>query len=201
MNKAKPDSLRTIAKKFGTSHRAIDDLKKSGVDITDDAQVILKLSNNPAWVPPDGLCSPKKKAGRPKKKASVPQALGLRAAIDRLRQAELEAHSKFISAASLAEEQRYLKVWQTTLEQLRKIEESQPDIESANSQSISKEELAQVLGTLFRNLRQDLDALPDRIALLGQNTTEEILAGIVAGEVGKIIDSLHNCKLLNAQSN
>lgn len=201
MKKEKPASLRTLAKRYGTSHRAIDDLKKTGVDVNDPDQVILKLSaQNPNWIPPEEFMPSKKKTAKKAKVTPASTDLGLRAAIDRLRQAELEAHQKFTNATTLAEEQRYLKVWTSVLEQLRKVEESQPDIEEANSASISKEELATVLSGLFKNLRQDLDTLPARIALVGQNSSEEVLTRIVEEEVNKVIDSLHSSKLLDAKS-
>ncbi len=197
---AKQPSLRVLAKKYGTSHRAIDDLKKAGVDINDPEQVILKLSTqNPNWVPPDEFVSKAKNPSKSKKPTGNTD-LGLRAAIDRLRQAELEAHLKFQSATTLAEEQRYLKVWTSVLEQLRKVEESQPDIEEANSASISKEELAAVLSGLFKNLRQDLETLPARIALVGQSSSEDVLKRVVEEEVGKVLDSLSSCRLLDAKN-
>jgi hypothetical protein len=196
--KTKAPSLRALATKYGTSHRAIADLKKLGVDVLDPEQVAIKLvEQNPKWEMPDGMLGKKKATPLKKKSKKGNTDPGLRAAIDRLRAAELEAHDKFQSAINPVEEQRYLKVWHTTLEQLRKVEESQPDIESANSQSISKEDLAQTLGTLFRNLRQDLDTLPQRIALIGQNTSEDALASIVKVETDRIIDSLYACRLLN----
>lgn len=191
------ESLRALAKRYGTSHRAIDDLKKSGVDVNDPEQVILQLSRNLNWVPPEEFKTVGKKKGKAKKTPNGNVDPGLRAAIERLRQAELEAHDKFKHAQTLAEEQRYLKVWTSVLDQLRKIEESQPDIESQNNQIVTKEELAIVLGGLFKNLRQDMDTLPARIALLGQNCKEEILEAIVEAEVAKIIDSLKDCTLIH----
>lgn len=189
MTKKKAPSLRSIAKKYNTNVETISRIKKEGIDVNDPNQLIPRLSALPNWQPPKDLEFTEPKAGNPANDANK----GLQAAIERLRQAELDAYQAYQDSPpnlSLT----YLKSWNVILEQLRKIEESNPDIEKAKANTITKEELSEVLGHLFKDLRQDLEALESRISTIGQNTNKEELAKIVRNETCRIIDNLSNWK-------
>jgi len=189
--KAKQPSLRDYGRIFNCSHELIRIIKDEGVNLSDTEAVIARLTQNPNYVPP----GPTAPAGKPVANSTEGQQ-GLRAAIERLRECELAASDNYRKA--LADNSpaagNALKNWTAIIEQLRKAEESTPDIEKANSNSVSKDELAQSLGGLFKDLRQDLDALPNKIATQGQNCSKEALQQIVKQHAERIIDSLHNWK-------
>lgn len=182
----KPNSLRSIARKFRVSHEFIRKLKAEGIDIADATAVGERLAQN----------------GQERSSLSLALTLpdsnnktGLRAAIERLRAAELASHQDYLNAIKNEPGQaaRYLKAWTTILEQLRKIEVENPSIEKENSQTITKEELAIELGECFRNLRTDLDSLPRRISMhSGKSRTQ--LEALVEEEINRIVDSLFDCK-------
>ncbi|MEI6376631.1 MAG: hypothetical protein WCO97_05505 [bacterium] len=188
----KKDSLRELAEKFNTNYETIRRLKKEKIDFSNRDLVISKLLEDDRYTPPADYL---KVSTAPQVAPNTEQ--GLRAAIERLRVAEVTAHTAYLESLSSnpAISMRCLKEWNVILDQLRKIEESNPDIEEANSNSISKEELSKELGILFKNLRQDLDALPNKIATLGQNTKRDELFKIVEAETNKIIDSLFQNKV------
>jgi hypothetical protein len=186
---ATKESMREIAKRFNVSPNTISLQAKAGLDVHDDEALLNYLiGSRPAYVVPAGLKV--KSIGKATAVSATPQEEGLRAAIDRLRKSEVASHKKYLNAKG-ADSTRLLKEWQIILEQLRKVEESQPDIEAANSNSISKEELAKVLGDFFKTLRQDLDALPNQISVIGQGADKETLNKIVEERVLRIIDNLH----------
>ena len=182
------NSLRTLAAKFNCSYETLRNFKKAGVDLDNENEVVAKLAENPKWNPPQDMqiATPIKATGEK----------GLTAAIDRLRDSELLAHGQYLEAQKQnpAIAISYLKTWTAILEQLRKIEESNPDILEANSNSISKEELAKSLGNLFQHLRQDLEGLPHKLSTLGQNTNKDELQKLIADEVNRIIETLYNWK-------
>lgn len=192
-NCKKEHSLRSLADKYKTNYETLRQIKKEGIDLLNEAAVIARLSEDSTYVPPS--LSPVIYSVIPARNT----AKGLRAAIERLRECEVSAYSNYID--SLANNPnlsgRFLKEWNILLDQLRKIEESNPDIEQANSNSISKDELSKALGNLFKNLRQDLEALPAKISTVGQQTTKAELSKIIATEVSRIIESLYAWKGLN----
>lgn len=193
-NCKKEHSLRSLSDRYKTNYETLRQLKKQGIDLLDENAVIGKLSENPAYIPPET-----NKDNPPLNIPSENKDKGLRAAIERLRDSEISAYENYRDSLknNPALSGRFLKEWQTILEALRKVEESNPDIEEANSNSISREELAKTLGTLFKNLRQDLEALPEKISTIGQNTAKQELKKIAAAETNRIIDSLFSWKGFN----
>ena len=89
---------------------------------------------------------------------------GLGAAIARLQEEEQALYGSYLAAkaAGSARASVYLKQWQSVVEQLRKVEADNPSIEREKENSISKDDLARVLGALRllvsdgRALRADL---------------------------------------------
>lgn len=186
MPKIQQNSLRSLAAKYHCSYETLRLFKKQGIDIKDESAVISKLSENPEYVAPNI-------------EVFIPVLddkgeLGLTAAIKRLQKLELISHNSYLQALenNSSNAGLLLKHWQMTLEALRKAEESNPDILQANQNSVSKGELAEELGKLFRNLRQDLDALPLKISTRGHSCGKEELAKIVLSEITKIKNLLLN---------
>jgi len=192
----KSKSLRDWAAVFGVSYQTIQNIKKEGINLDDAESVISRLSESPDYViPPDYVHL------IPKGKNSTQGTKGLTAAIERLRECELVAHNNYLDALKVnaANSAALLKNWNLILDQLRKMEESNPDILQANANSINKEDLSKVLGDLFKTLRQDLEALPERVSTIGQHTNRDALKSIMQTETNKIIDMLSNWKGFNSE--
>ena len=86
--------------------------------------------------------------------------LGLAANIGRLQLAEAQAHAEYEQAKAdgdAAQATARAKAWLALSEQLRKVEQSTPEVEQANRKSLRLDELQSVLGSLFVRLRQDLE--------------------------------------------
>jgi hypothetical protein len=183
--KTKPKSLRSYAERYGVSHELIRRIKSEGLDLEDETAVQNRISENV------------KGGSLPHAKLTVPRRItgsGLTAAIQRLQAAEIAAHEDYLDALENAPEAagRALKAWQTILDQLRKAEIENPTIQKENAQTVTREELAETLGILFRNLRTDLEALPRKIGLVAGKDAEKA----ANEEVQIICDSLYSCKYL-----
>ena len=88
---------------------------------------------------------------------------GLRAAIERLRQAEIRAAKDYELALStndpdLVTQQK--KGWLDLLEQLRKIEVSNPDVQKANAETLPVADVEHETARLCNAFRVALEALP-----------------------------------------
>lgn len=184
MAAVKNDSLRTLAKKYGCSPQTISNLKKEGVDISDEKAVQDRLNTGGSSLP-----------------HTIPattEGTGLRAAIERLQAAEVAAHEDYKNALKNAPDEagRTLRAWQTILEQLRKVEDSNPSIEKENQNVITKEDISAVLSTLFANLKLELDSLPKRLSVSLLNRKREEIFETVTAEVERIKGELYECRLL-----
>jgi len=187
--KSKNLSLRHYANLYGCSHSLIATIKKEGIDLDDETLVRPRISSNLV------KNQPVFSAG------NIPAEnteSGLRAVIDRLRDAELNSYKDYIenlknnpSNAPVS-----LKIWHSIIDQLRKLETENPKIEEENHDSINRKEMAQVLGDLFQNLRLDLDSLPRKIAYLTQGKNKIEIERITEKETNRIIDSLYACEFL-----
>jgi hypothetical protein len=126
------------------------------------------------------------------------QGLGLAASIRRLQEAEAQAHAEFVTAKQTGSESTgaLQRLWLSLAEQLRKLEQSTPEIQEANKQTIKLSELNEVLGGLFSRLRQDLESLPRRVSLelVGQDVIA--IQETLSREIGGIVASLHRCEYL-----
>ncbi len=122
-------------------------------------------------------------------------ALGLSASIQRLRQAEANAHADYETADQTTKGWR-LKEWLELAESLRRIEKDNPDIEASNNEAVKISDVSVELAGLFRNLRSDLDNLGKRLSaeLVGLDAL-----GIKEGidrETNLIINGLFESKYL-----
>jgi len=128
--------------------------------------------------------------------------LGLAAAIRRLQSAEAAAHAEYEAAqdgGDAAQATARAKAWLALSEQLRKVEQSTPEVEQANKKSLRIDELHSELGSLFVRLRQDLESLGQRIALELVGKDEISIREVLKREAGEIIHALYSCKYLAAE--
>ena len=88
---------------------------------------------------------------------------GLRAAIERLRSAEIRAAKDF-ELARTTEDPALIaakkKDWIDLLEQLRKIEVSNPDVQKANAETLAVADVEREVARLCTSFRVALEALP-----------------------------------------
>jgi len=192
-------TVREWGAHYNCSYQTIQNLKKEGYNLEKPEEVILRLSANcdnyqvPEWF------KPTKAEKTTDVKGST--ALGINAAIQRLKESELKTHNDYLAALknNPINAPVYQKTWINTLDALRKIEESAPDINQANANTVNIDDLAKDLGAMFKNLAQDLNSLPVKIATIGQHTGKEELRKIVETEVIRILDNLQKAKYLNGE--
>lgn len=129
-------------------------------------------------------------------------AVGLQAALERLRYQERDAHAAYLAACEEGSESVVAarqKQWLALQKALLEAEKANPDVAEANKNSISLGEIKTVLTGLFNQLRQDLEAMPRRLEteLAGQDAIT-IREGI-AREVATIIGNLYACHYLQTE--
>ena len=188
----KPGSLRFYADLYGVSHEALRSLKNEGIDLADEQAVKDRLALTGGAI--DFVRTP-----------SLPvSGEGLGAAIRRLQAAEQSLHADYEAArlANSPKEGTLLKQWRETIEQLRKAEDSNPSIEKEKANTVSKDDLARVLGALFGNLRLDLESFGRRVSaeLEGKRSRFDIEA-IISRETSRIVENLSQCGYLEGAEN
>lgn len=189
---AKRKSLRQYAKEHNVSHETIRKIRAEGINLDEPAAVQARLSE---IVPVSAESSP----ALPR---SIPDGSGnkgLAESIKRLQAAELAAFADYQSALAGGEPGaiiRTQKAWVSLTESLRKTELSNPEVEELKSTSVPVAELAAVLGELFRNLRADLEAMPQRLAVECAHKDEISIRESIKGEIRGIISNLHECQYL-----
>jgi len=189
--------LKSYCQKYGVSYRTILRWKDSGFPLDDERQTRLLVSTGARFTPQLPANGPRNDS------TAIPGALGLSASIARLQQAELATHADYTQARAsgdenLAEAKR--RQWVSLSEQLRKVEQSTPEIEESNRNSIRVEELDAALGDLFLKLRQDLDSIPKRVSLEIAGKDEITAREVLKREMDEIILALYSCKYLGGQS-
>lgn len=189
-------NLEHYTKIYNVSLATIKRYVKKGfpLDNEEETRLLISLQDGGNVAKVDELEEQKAPAKRKKAPRNASSSssgdLGLSANISRLRQAERNAYEEWECESDELKRAFKQKQWLSFSEQLRKVEDSNPSIQEANKSSISKEELAKVLGVMFRNLRADLEALPRKIATLTSNQTKKEVEETVTKETNRIIDSL-----------
>lgn len=129
-------------------------------------------------------------------------AVGLAAALERLREAERDAHASYESAREAGTDETAVgyrqKQWFGAVEALRKAEEANPSVARENQNAVSLDELRHTLTQLFAQLRQDLDTLPRRVALELVGKDEIGIREVLARETGELITNLYACQYLES---
>ena len=118
---------------------------------------------------------------------------GLLAAIQRLRGAEIQAAKDYQLALSTQDADliaRKKKDWCDLIEQLRKVEQSNPDIEKANAQSLPVGDVERETGRMCNAFRVALEAiprsLPQKLVGADEVAIQEILAQAVNDALGQL---------------
>lgn len=201
--------LEHYTKVYGCSFRTIQRYSQLGYPLDDEAATRARISTQkfqPTGTPATGgeigeTPDAPQIARNARRTARTPEtaAHGLAAAIDRLQAAEAEAHADYLKAVDGGKDiltGAKLKAWLSLSEQLRKVEQSTPDIQKQNNNSVSLSELSTTLGGLFARLRQDLDTLPRQVAskLVGKDAIG--IEQELKKEVEQIIEALYVCKYL-----
>ncbi len=122
---------------------------------------------------------------------------GLRAAIERLRGAEIRAAQDYELARTTGDPGLIAskkKDWLDLLEQLRKIEVSSPDVQRANAETLSVADVERETARLCNAFRVTLEALPrslpQRLVGADMATIQETLAK----GIGEALAQLHEGK-------
>lgn len=143
------------------------------------------------------LRKPKTKLpGRPRVRLSK-QKPGLAAAIKRLQRAEIEAHGIFMLALSTDDVDliaRKKRDWVDLIEQLRKVEQSNPDIERANAQTLPVSEVEREAARMCLAFKVALESLPRGLPqrLVGQD--EATIQEVLRAGVNDALSQLHSEK-------
>jgi len=190
--------LTHYPKVYGVSYRTILRWAEKGFPLDDEQATRLLTAGTPQTAKPGS--GPHQRTRTTATPRNAPAgSLGLSASIQRLQQAEANAHGAYLHA--LANETPLIaaharKAWQELVEALRKTELSSPEVQEANKTSVSLSEIQTVLNELFTKLRQDLDTLPRRIALELVGADEISIRQVLAREAEEIVSRLFACKYL-----
>jgi hypothetical protein len=181
------------AQLYAVSPRTVSRWAQKGFPLDDESQTRLLLSAGVKSISHGGANAPRTASG------ATAGAHGMEASIRRLQAEEARAHADFESArananATLAD--LLHKQWLRTSEQLRKVEQSTPEIEEANKNTVRIEEVGAALNDLFLKLRQDLESMPKRIALEAVGQDELGIREIIKREIETVISALYVCKYL-----
>jgi len=185
-------SRQHYAQTYGISERTVSRMVQRGFPLDDEPAMRVYIAQGaklPASEPVKGS----------REIPSGSNESGLKGSIERLRQAELAAHVAYTQAAREGNIQRSTSLqrdWLSLTEQLRKVEQSNPEIEEQNKKTIRLEDLTLELNVLFVRLRQDLETLPKRIALELVSKDEIGIREILSREIDDVILSLYQCKYL-----
>ena len=122
---------------------------------------------------------------------------GLAAAINRLRQAEIKAAQDYQLAISTGDTDLIVRKqtdWRNLIEQLRKVEVSNPDVEKAHSRTVNVEEVEKDIARMCNSFRVALEALPRSLPqkLLGQEEVE--IQQTLMEAIGETLEKLHSKK-------
>lgn len=119
---------------------------------------------------------------------------GLLAAIQRLRGAEIQAAKDYQLALSTQDVDliaRKKKDWCDLIEQLRKVEQSNPDIEKANAQTLTVDTVERETGRMCNAFRVALEAIPRSLPQKLIGADEVAIQEILAQAVNEALGQLH----------
>jgi hypothetical protein len=186
---------------YGVCLGSIQRYAKLGYPLDDEEATRAQIACQKYQPAPSALPADEPAAGKPLKtrQNARQQALGLPASIQRLREAEAAASVSYAEATGATKGQKQ-KEWLALVEQLRKVEQSSPDIAEANNKAINADELELSLSKTFNVFRQELENLPRRMEqeLVGKDIIA--IRETLTKEVEGIIATLHKCQWLKDKS-
>ena len=167
-------------------HPAMYELYKSG-----------KIKSNLSHISTDPVNTDKPKN---KKHTIVPENA---TTLERLRISERTIYNKYQDALDEDDSisaRKYLESWNKIIDQLRKTELTDPQISEINKNTLSVDEVREVLTRLFYNLKSNLEAQGKRLSieLVNKSETEIILKINEANE--RLMQNLFDCSLLKTEN-
>lgn len=119
---------------------------------------------------------------------------GLVAAIQRLRQAEIQAAQDFELARSTDDPDliaRKKKDWTDLIEQLRKVEVSNPDVQRANAETVPVADVERGTARMISTFRVALEALPRSLPPKLIGLDEIGIQEVIAQALNEALSQLH----------
>jgi hypothetical protein len=180
-----------FAKEFGVNESSFKFWAREGHDLNSDEVVkslVSKSRNNP---------NSSQRDSKPRKLV-LTSSLGLAGSLERLRQAELELSTAYVSAlgAGNSDSFTFRKEWLDVCEQLRKAEKDSPDVLEANKKTITVDELQKVLLQLFNDLRSSIEGIPARVTKELPQEVGTLVLSSLRKEIQDIIEDLYKCKFI-----
>lgn len=180
---------------YGVSYRTILRWRERGYPL-DDEPATRALVANQKNAPDSHGSAPRTVP------AIAPGAMGLSASIQRLQAAESAAHADYVAALEVGDEAvatNRRKEWLAFSEQLRRVEQSAPDIAEQNKSLIKADEVSSALSELFITHRQDLENLGKRVAAELVGKDELSIREVINRETALLIEGLYACRYLEAE--
>lgn len=182
---------------YGVSYRTILRWKERDYPLDDEAatRAFVAGQKNSPTAPDSRACAPRTLP------STADNALGLSASIARLQAAEAAAHRDFLTALDAGQEAvatNRRKEWLAFSEQLRRVEQSAPDIAEQNKSLIKADDVSSALSELFITLRQDLENLGKRVAAELVGKEELSIRDVINRETALLIEGLYACRYLGA---
>jgi hypothetical protein len=180
-----------FAKEFGVNESSFKFWAREGHDLNSDEVVkslVSKSRNNP---------NSSQRDSKPRKLV-LTSSLGLAGSLERLRQAELELSTAYVSALGAGNSDSFTlrKEWLDVCEQLRKAEKDSPDVLEANKKTITVDELQKVLLQLFNDLRSSIEGIPARVTKELPQEVGTLVLSSLRKEIQDIIEDLYKCKFI-----
>jgi hypothetical protein len=180
-----------FAKEFGVNESSFKFWAREGHDLNSDEVVkslVSKSRNNP---------NSSQRDSKPRKLV-LTSSLGLAGSLERLRQAEVELSTAYVSALGAGNSDSFTlrKEWLDVCEQLRKAEKDSPDVLEANKKTITVDELQKVLLQLFNDLRSSIEGIPARVTKELPQEVGTLVLSSLRKEIQDIIEDLYKCKFI-----
>lgn len=119
---------------------------------------------------------------------------GLMAAIQRLQEAEIQASIDYRLALSTVNAEliaRKKKDWLDLIEQLRKVEQSNPEIEKANAKTVPIVDVEREIARMCTAFRVKLEAIPRSMPQRLAGADEITIQQALQAEIGEALGHLH----------
>ena len=180
-----------LAEEYGVKQSTLKYWAKQGNDLNNPEVLksLVSKPRNPTTSIP--------KEGKPRN-LSLDESLGLNGSLQRLRQAELELSKSYADAlkAGTSDSFTLRGEWLDICEALRKAKKDSPDVQAANKNTITVDELEETLLKLFLRLRTNLKSLPTRVTKEIEQQYAVVLFNSISEEIKSFIEDLYHCSLL-----
>jgi len=194
-------SYSELSSEFGVNPSTIKYWTKCGYDLNNQEVLLSLASKAKNKIDALKLAANKEEvlANKPKPRPIVLEgSLGLAGSLQRLRQAELELSTAYADALKAGSTDSFTlrQEWLGVCEALRKAEKDSPDVQAANKNAITVDELEETLLKLFLRLRTNLESLPTRVTKEIDQQYAPLLFNNITVEIKSFIEDLYSCSLL-----